>query len=47
MKLFKCLKQFFEPKNPMQDFIERYNPQSVYDVERLQKEYDNLIFKLK
>jgi len=47
MKLFQCLKYFFEPKNPMQEFIKRHNPQSVYDVERLQKEYDNLIFKLK
>lgn len=47
MKLLKCLKEFFEPKNPMQEFIERHNPKSVYDVERLQKEYNNLILKLK
>lgn len=47
MKLFKCLKYFFEPKNPMQEFIERHNPQSVYEVERLQKEYDKLTLKIR
>ena len=45
MKLFKCLKQFFEPKNPLQDFIERHNPQSVYEVEQLQRKYDKLVVK--
>ena len=47
MKLFKCLKYFFEPKNPMQEYIERHNPKSVYDVERLQKEYDKLTLKIR
>ena len=47
MKLFKCLKQFFQPKNPMQEFIEMHNPQSVYEVEQLQKRYDKLTIKIR
>jgi hypothetical protein len=31
----------------MQEFIKRHNPQSVYDVERLQKEYDKLTLKIR
>lgn len=43
MKLFNCLIEFFKPKNELQAFIERHNPQSVYEVEQLQRKFDRLV----
>jgi len=38
-----ALKQFFEPKDSLQEFIESHNPTDVFQVENLERIYNNLV----
>jgi len=45
MSLLSFLKQLLIDDMPMQVFVESHNPQSVYEVEQLQRKYEYLIQK--
>jgi hypothetical protein len=43
MSLFSFVKQLLKNEMPLQKYIENHNPKSVYDVERLERKYQQLI----
>ena len=45
MSFLNFLKQLLVTDMPMQIFVESHNPQSVYEVEQLQRKYEYLIEK--
>jgi len=45
MSLLSFLKQLLMNDMPMQRFVESHSPQSVYEVEQLQRKYQQLTEK--
>jgi len=42
MSLLSFLKLLLKKDMPMQDFVASHNPKSVYEVEQLQRRYEQL-----
>lgn len=43
MSLLAFLKQLLKEDMPMQEFVASHNPKSVYEVEQLQRRYEQIV----